>query len=82
MTDTLIPTLVGAMFAESRTTTDRLVENLQATIADGDAHRQAVEHGVAGLFGGDHLPSEAAIHRAVFAPDPALVAYYRQESTR
>jgi hypothetical protein len=82
MTDTLIADLVTASFAASRETTDRLVENLQATIAAAEAHRQAVEHGIAGLLAGDHVPSAAAIHRAVFVPDSALVAYYRQEPTR
>lgn len=82
MTDTLIAGLVAASFSASRETADRLIENLQATIADAEAHRQAVEHGVAELLGGDHMPSAAAIQRAVFCPDPALVAYYRQEATR
>ncbi|WP_426513141.1 hypothetical protein ACPPVO_22445 [Dactylosporangium sp. McL0621] len=82
MSNNLTADLVGAMFTASRDTTDHLIANLQATIADAEAHRQAVEHAVRDLLAGDHMPSPDAIRRAVFTPPAELVDHYRQEPQR
>jgi hypothetical protein len=76
----LVADLISASLAITHDTTNRLIESLQSTIADAVAHRRAVEAGVSALLGGDHMPNPAAIERAVFTPDPRLVAHYRQEA--
>ncbi len=81
MTDDLMAALVTGSFQASRDTTDRLIAVMREQIAAADAHRQAVEHGVAELLSGDYAPSPAAIQRAVLCPDAALIAHYRQEPT-
>lgn len=81
MTGTLTAGLVTALFGTSRDTTDRLVAVMREQIAAADAHRQAVEHGVAELLAADYAPTAAAIQRAVSCPDPALIDFYRQEPT-
>lgn len=77
----LVAELITASLSMTHDTTNRLIDNLNATIADADAHRAAVEYEVRQLLDGDFMPSPDAIRRAVYAPDPALVARFREESS-
>jgi len=75
----LVAELISAQLSMTHDTTNRLIENLQATIADADAHRLAVEYEVERLLDGDFMPTPDAIRRAVFAPCADLVARFREE---
>jgi hypothetical protein len=77
----LLADIFTRMFEDSAFTTNALIEGLQRQVDDYRCELAAVREGVARLLGGPYQPSTDAIERAVFNPDPRLVAKHRDPAT-
>lgn len=73
----LIGSLVTTLFANSVTTTNRLLELADARIEAAEAELYAIRHGVDQLLAGKWMPTPDAIREAVFEPSQKLIEEYK-----
>jgi hypothetical protein len=73
----LIATLTQASLSETFATTNRLIQNLTEQLDEAQAMVAAIRSRVCDLLDGDHMPTPAAITRALW-PSEAVVAEFRQ----
>lgn len=73
----MIGDLIGAQLADNRKTTDLLIANLRAQLADRDAQLAAIRWGMERLIYGDYMPTTNALAKAL-NPTPDVVGRFRR----
>lgn len=61
-----------------RDTSSRLIDALEAQLAEAHAHADAVTDGIERLLDSDFMPTPAAVRRALY-PTDEVVALYRKD---
>lgn len=72
----LVADVFTAMFEQSASITNQVMDNYQAQIESLEAELYAVRQGVSLLLSGPFMPMPDAIRQAVFYPDQELIDEY------